>query len=89
MVKQVIWSQKAFDDRKAILYYWIERNQSATYSKRLNQMFENAVELIRKFPKIGKKTVYPDIRVKIVNDYFFNLQGNSKNNRNPYHLGST
>lgn len=70
MAKQVIWSKRAFNDRKAILAYWIERNQSITYSKRLNQIFENTTELISKFPKIGKKTVVPDIRIKIVKDYF-------------------
>jgi toxin YoeB len=70
MAKQVIWSKRAFNDRRAILEYWIERNQSMTYSKLLNQIFENTTELISKFPKLGKKTVLQDIRIKIVKDYF-------------------
>lgn len=70
MAKQVIWSKRAFNDRRAILEYWIERNQSKTYSKHLNQIFENTTELISKFTKLGKKTVLPGIRIKIVKDYF-------------------
>ena len=71
MAKQIIWSKRAFEDRKLILQYWIDRNQSITYSKRLNQIFENTAELISKFPEIGKKTVYADIRIKVIKNYFF------------------
>ena len=70
MVKQIIWSFLAQEDRKAILEYWINRNKSVTYSKRLNQIFEDTAELLSKHPKIGKKTEYPDIRIKIVKNYF-------------------
>lgn len=71
MVKQIIWSKFAQNDRLNILDYWIKRNKSNSYSKRLNQIFENTAELIRKYPKIGKQTELPDIRYKIVKDYLF------------------
>lgn len=71
MVKQIIWSRFAQNDRLCILDYWIKRNKSNTYSKRLNQIFENTAELISKYPKIGKQTELPDIRYKIVKDYLF------------------
>lgn len=69
MVKKIVWSVKAQNDRKKILQYWVETNKSTTYSKRLNSLFNNATNLILKFPKIGKLTDYNDTRVKIVRDY--------------------
>ena len=71
MVKQVIWSRLAHNDRFNILDYWTKRNKSVIYSKRLNQIFENTAELISKHPKIGKLTEIQNIRFKIVKDYLF------------------
>jgi len=71
MVKQVIWSRLAHNDRFNILDYWIKRNKSVIYSKRLNQIFENTAELISKHSKIGKQTEIQNIRIKIVKDYLF------------------
>jgi plasmid stabilization system protein ParE len=70
MVKQIIWSKRAQSDRKAILEYWILRNKSNKYSRRLNQIFEDSADLISKYPKIGRRTEIPEIRVKIVRDYY-------------------
>jgi toxin YoeB len=70
MAKQVIWSKLAHQDRKSILEYWIRHNISDLYSNRLNQIFENTVDLISKHPKIGKKTEVQDIRIKIIKNYF-------------------
>jgi plasmid stabilization system protein ParE len=71
MVKQIIWSRLAHNDRLNILHYWIKRNKSVSYSKKLNQLFENTAELISKHPQIGKQTEIQNIRVKIVKDYLF------------------
>jgi toxin YoeB len=71
MVKQIIWSRLAHLDRFHILEYWIDRNKSNVYSKKLNQIFEDTASLISKHPKIGKKTDVPNVRIKIVKDYFF------------------
>lgn len=71
MAKQVIWSKLAQQDRKLILEYWIDHTKSNTYSKRLNQIFENTADLISKHPKIGKKTEKQDVRIKIIKDYYF------------------
>jgi toxin YoeB len=71
MAKQIIWSRLAHLDRFQILEYWINRNKSNVYSKRLNQIFEDTVDVISKHPKIGKATDLPDVRIKITGDYFF------------------
>jgi plasmid stabilization system protein ParE len=67
--KQVIWSIKAQQDRVAILEYWIERNKSKTYSKKLFVLFNQAADLISEHPKIGMPTNYGNVRFKIVRDY--------------------
>ncbi len=69
MAKQVIWSRLAHNDRFNILDYWMKRNKSVSYSKKLNQIFENTAELISKHPKIGKQTEIQNIRIKIIKDY--------------------
>ena len=69
MVKQVVWSLRAQNDRKEILNYWRLRNKSSTYSKKLNQLFKNSIQIIKDFPQIGKSTDDPNTRIKIVKDY--------------------
>lgn len=69
MAKRIVWSDQAQKNRKEILSYWKERNQSAIYSRRLNSLFLEATFLIAKFPKIGKLTGHRDTRVKIVREY--------------------
>jgi len=70
MAKQIIWSRLAHSDRLQILEYWINRNKSNVYSKRIYQIFEATTELVSKYPKIGKTTDLPDVRIKFVKDYF-------------------
>lgn len=69
MAKKIIWSEAAQDDRKEILQYWKNRNNSLVYSKKLNKLFNDAAEIIAKFPKIGKPSGYKDTRIKIVKDF--------------------
>jgi plasmid stabilization system protein ParE len=77
MVKRIIWSKIAHNDRLAILDYWITRTKSATYSKKLNQIFINISKLISKYPNIGKKTDIDNIRFKIIKDYLFTYRETS------------
>ena len=70
MVKQIIWSEKAQQDKKDILQYWQLRNKSNAYSKKLNELFKEAIKIICDFPKIGKPTDFENVRIKIVRDYF-------------------
>lgn len=70
MAEQVIWSLEAQTDRKKILNYWVTRNKSTTYSKKLNYLFQETVKLIAKFPQIGRKTDIENVRAKLVKDYY-------------------
>ena len=71
MVKRIIWSRLAHLERFQILEYWIERNKSNIFSRRLNQIFEDTADLISKHPKMGKETDVLNVRIKIVQFYFF------------------
>lgn len=69
MAKQVIWSLRAQNDRKEILEYWVKRNKSSEYSKKLNGLIKEAVKLISVYPDVGKITDNRKARIKIVGDY--------------------
>ena len=69
MAKKITWSETAQNNRKEILLYWINRNKSLTYSRKLNKLFNDAAEIIATYPKIGKPSGYKDSRIKIVRDY--------------------
>ncbi len=69
MAKQVIWSLRAQNDKKEILDYWRQRNESNTYSKKLNELFKESIKIILDFPQIGKVTDDTRARIKIVRDY--------------------
>lgn len=77
MVKQIIWSLKAQNDRKEIFTYWNNRNKSKAYSKKLNELFKEAIKLISHFPQIGRPTEIENIRIKIARDYLIVYEGTS------------
>lgn len=69
MVKKIVWSLRAQNDRKNIFHYWNQRNKSNNYSIKLNKLFKEALKSIAAHPKIGKRTNLENIRIKIVRDY--------------------
>ena len=68
--RKIVWSLQAKNNRIQILEYWIEHNKSNEYSKKLNNLFKEAVEFIAEFPTIGKLTDDNLARIKIVRDYW-------------------
>jgi|SRR5690606_9496611 len=69
MVRKIIWSEKAAFERKEILNYWIARNKSNSYSKKLNNLFQNNIRLLAEFPDLGTETDIPNVRVRVVHVY--------------------
>jgi plasmid stabilization system protein ParE len=78
MAARVVWSANAKHDLKEILAYWVYRNKSKTYSKKLNYLINKAIEEIVMYPKAGKLTSVKDVRAKIIGDYtiFFEEKNN-------------
>lgn len=53
---KIVWSIEARLDLIDILEYYIERNKSAAYSKKLNSRINNSIKLISRNPMIGLQT---------------------------------
>ena len=69
MARKIIWSANAKADKIEILEYWVLRNKSNLYSKKLNILLKEAVNLIAISPRIGQLTIKENIKVKIIRDY--------------------
>ncbi len=69
MVRKIIWTVRAQNDRKEIFEYWNNRNKSNLYSKKLNGLIKESLLLMAKYPLIGKLTDKKNIRVKVLRDY--------------------
>ncbi|MBW8361691.1 MAG: type II toxin-antitoxin system RelE/ParE family toxin [Kaistella sp.] len=70
MAKRLIWSPIARKIREEILLYWINRNQSSSYSKKLNKLFQKNARQIADFPHSGVKIYASIYRGKLVKDYY-------------------
>lgn len=66
MAKRLIWTQTALAERKEIFTYWNNRNKSKRYSRKLNELFNEALQALLFYPKIGRLTDFEGIRVIVV-----------------------
>ncbi len=78
MVKRIIWTKPALEDKLEILIYWKNRNKSNIYSQSLNRIFKETTRLVRDQPYLGKETEDPKVKYIIVRDYllFFEITSN-------------
>lgn len=67
--RKIIWTKSAKFERQEILSFWINKNKSKTYSKKLNNLFNNSLNLLSEHPEIGRKTNDGQTRISIVRDY--------------------
>ena len=66
---KIEWSTDAKSDLFDILDFYIQRNKSTTYSKKLNAEINKSIKLISRTPLIGTKTDYDTVRALITGDY--------------------
>ncbi len=69
MASKVVWSVRAQRERFEILEYWVNRNKSKTYSRKLFQLFRIGMKKVAEMPESGIPTENQDIRIKIIKDY--------------------
>jgi len=69
MAKRLIWSTNAQNDRIEIFGYWNNRNKSKIYSRKLNEIFREHIEIILRYPDIGLPTDIENVRSRTVRDY--------------------
>ena len=70
MVRKLIWSKLSLRQKRDIFEYLNEHNKSKSYSRKLNNLFNEAAELLTDYPSIGEKTNYKNVRLKLVRDYW-------------------
>jgi plasmid stabilization system protein ParE len=67
--RQIIWSHKARIKLFKILEFYIERNQSKTYSIKLYQRLNKELKILFNQPNIGLNTEIESVRGFIIDDY--------------------
>ena len=63
------WTETAIRQRNYIFEYWIERNQSTTYAKKLNEKIKERTNLLKQNPQLGKNTDFKNTRVLSLGHY--------------------
>lgn len=71
MAKRLKWATSAKIQRQEILNYWIKRNQSKIYSRKLNKLFNECAEMILLYPEIGIKIPNINCRKRLIKDFYF------------------
>ena len=69
MARKIEWTKTSIQDRFEIYKFWIEKNKSDSYSKKLEILFNEAAKLVSEFPEIGTETDFPGLRVKVIKSY--------------------
>lgn len=66
---KVEWSIEARLDLLDILNFYIDRNKSAIYSKKVKSRVNSSIKLISKNPLIGLQTQIVSVRAFVTGDY--------------------
>lgn len=69
MAKRIIWAPEATADRIQILDYWYKRLGSKEYSVRLDEMFKETLQLLSRFPQLGRRVKKRDVQVFVKDHY--------------------
>lgn len=67
--RKIIWSERAKAKRYEILQFYITRNKSITYSKKLNKQINQKLRLLINYPMLGIRTDLPGVRGLILESY--------------------
>ena len=79
MANQIIWTNTAKEARREILQYWIRRNRSNVYSKKLSQLIRKKVKLIQSEHYLGKPTDFENVRVSLISHFSLFYKVNKDN----------
>ena len=65
----VFWTPTAIKQRNYIFEYWNTRNRNNRYSRKLNMIIHERIEIIKTFPEIGIQTEFKDTRAVSLGHY--------------------
>jgi len=75
MVKRkIVWSHRAKIKLYEILKFYIDRNQSNSYSNKLYKRFTKELKLLKKHPDLGINTEIENVRGLIIGEYIIFYQ---------------
>lgn len=66
---KIEWSQKAKLDLKNILDFYISRNKSYTYSKKLNSEIHQKINYLLENPLLGINSDFESVKILIIGNY--------------------
>lgn len=67
--RNIRWTRTADIQYVGILEYWVKRNKSATYSKKLIEIVSQRTKQIAETPFVYKKADFKDTRVASLGNY--------------------
>ncbi|WP_192348617.1 type II toxin-antitoxin system RelE/ParE family toxin [Algoriphagus sp. Y33] len=67
--RNVVWTRTADLQFVGILEYWVQRNKSNTYSKKLVKLVSKRTKQISEKPFIYKSTDFKDVRVASLGNF--------------------
>ncbi len=76
--RKVVWTQIAARQRRSILEFWVNRNISNTYSRKLLRLSNEKTKLIAQNPKLFKKVDFPDTHMAAMGHFSIFYKFNSK-----------
>ena len=69
MARKIIWSETAAKNKEEIFLYWVYRNKSLFYPRKLDKLIHQTARVLAKNPTIGRKTNVVGVRSKFVRHY--------------------
>ena len=74
--REIVWTETAAKQRRFILEYWNENNNSTDYSEKLIVEIRRRLDTLVQFPESGRKTDFPNTFVTSLGHYsiFYQLQ---------------
>lgn len=69
MARKIIWTSRAEEVFHRILEFYLRRNETKTYSRKLNAEIKQIINLLKKFPFLGISIDIENIRVLIKSDF--------------------
>jgi plasmid stabilization system protein ParE len=76
--RDIIWTKTADLQFVGILEYWVKRNKSASYSKKLLKLVSTRTNQISEKPFIYRSTDFKDIRVSVLGNFSIYYRVNDK-----------
>lgn len=72
----IYWTETAIRQRNYVLEYWVERNKSDTFSKKLYKRITERTSILKKQPEIGKPSNFQNTRLISLGHYsiFYQIQ---------------